>query len=313
MLLRAISEHKGTLCWLPNFAYNHCARRIRRRDFENLSLESMRIFVNCSEPVRASSHQLFLDKFGAIGATADQLGVSYAMAENTFAVTQTEPNRPAKIDTVSNRILAKEQRAQPIDPANPDAVAQVSCGRPLPQTAVQVRDSDNRSLPERKVGEITIKSPYMLGEYYNRPELTPFDQDGWYRTGDMGYIADGEIFVIGRQKDLIINAGKNIYPQDIEAILNGVDGIHPGRVVVFGIPDEREGTELLVALAEADTADETEQREIGRQMRQTVAQQSMVTLNFAQVVPPRWLIKTSSGKIGRDANRQKWLADRAKS
>ncbi len=312
LLFRAITQYQGTLCWLPNFAYNHCARRIRRRDLEKINLESMRLFINCSEPVRHDSHDLFVEKFGRLGVTHAQLGVSYAMAENTFAVTQTTPNQPIRRDTINGRLLAEKQIAEPVMPDHEHAVTHMSCGQPLQQTAVRVIDSQNRPLPERHIGQLTIQSPYMLNGYYRRSDLQPFDNAGWYQTGDMGYLVDGEIFVIGRQKDIIINAGKNIYPQDIEAILNTVDGVHPGRVVVFGVPDEKEGTELLAALVESDAVDLDKQSEIGRRLRQAVAQQSMVTLNFAQVVPPKWLIKTSSGKIGRAANREKWLQSRAK-
>ena len=146
----------------------------------------------------------------------------------------------------------------------------------------------------------------MLTEYYHRPDLQPF-HDGWYHTGDMGYLADGELYVVGRQKDLIINAGKNIYPQDIEAIINTVPGVYPGRAVAFGVPDEREGTELLAVIAEVTTDDPDERKLINKTIRQEVARQSMVTVSYVQLVGERWLIKTSSGKIARAANRDKWL------
>ncbi len=116
------------------------------------------------------------------------------------------------------------------------------------------------------------------------------------------------MYIIGRSKDLIINAGKNIYPQDIEAIVNTVPGVHPGRAVVFGVPDEREGTELVVVVAEIETDDLRHQHEINRQIRQKVSQQSLITISYVQLVTPGWLIKTSSGKIARTANRAKWLA-----
>jgi acyl-CoA synthetase (AMP-forming)/AMP-acid ligase II len=140
--------------------------------------------------------------------------------------------------------------------------------------------------------------------------LQPF-KDGWYLTGDMGYTVDGEVYVIGRYKDLIINAGKNVYPQDIEAIANGVSGVHAGRVVAFGVPDEREGTELIALVAEVNTDDAAQRQQIAQLIRQTVARQSTVTVNFVHLVNDRWLIKTSSGKIARAANRDKWLAERA--
>ena len=309
LLLQAIDQFKGTLCWLPNFAYNHCARRIRRRDKENLSLASMRLFVNCSEPVRQASHQLFLEAFAAQGVILEMLGVSYAMAENSFAVTQTAPGRPATLDWVDHLALTERQIAQPVSPDQPEAVALVSCGWTIRGTAVAILDSAGEPLPERHVGEIVVQSDCMLMGYYKRDDLRPF-HNGWYHTGDRGYLADGELYVIGRSKDLIINAGKNIYPQDIEAIVNEVPGVHAGRAVAFGVPDEREGTELIAVVAEVDTDETEEQNKIRLDIRQAVAAQAMVSVSFVTFVQKQWLLKTSSGKIARAENRQKWLTAR---
>jgi len=306
LLLRAIAAHRGTLCWLPNFAYNHMARRIRQRDKEGLSLASMRLFINCSEPVRHDSHQLFLEKFAANGVTAVTLGVSYAMAENTFAVTQTPPGQPARLDVIDGSALQSTGCAKPVPPDHDQADVRVSCGPPIRGTAVRVLDGNGRSLPDRTVGELAIRSPYMLSEYYHRPDLQPF-HNGWFRTGDRGYLADGEVFVIGRSKDLIINAGKNVYPQDVEAIVNGVPGVHAGRAVAFGVPDDREGTELIAVVAETAVSDSAARQELAKAIRQEVARQSTVTVSFVELVDAKWLIKTSSGKIARAANRDKWL------
>ena len=306
LLFRAIHEHHGTLCWLPNFAYNHCARRIRQRDLEGLSAASMRMFINCSEPVYAESHALFLERFAAIGVKAEMLAVSYAMAENTFAVTQTPPGEIPHVDVIDRAMLEERLIAQP---ANAHTISKVSCGKPITNTAVRVLDDAGNPLPERHVGELAVKSDCMLTEYYQRPDLQPF-KDGWYLTGDRGYIADGEIYVVGRSKDLIINAGKNVYPQDIEALVNTVPGVHAGRAVAFGVPDVREGTELIAVVAEVETESEEERQAIDRAIRQTVAQGSTVTVSFVKLVDSRWLIKTSSGKIARAANREKWLREK---
>jgi fatty-acyl-CoA synthase len=130
----------------------------------------------------------------------------------------------------------------------------------------------------------------------------------------MGYLVEGEVFIVGRSKDLIINAGKNIYPQDIEAIVNEVPGVHPGRCVVFGVPDEREGTELIAVVAQvrqpSDLEDPDRRQKIARSIRQEVVRQSLVSVSFVHLVGPKWLIKTSSGKIARSANREKWLAEK---
>ncbi|NHZ72328.1 MAG: AMP-binding protein [Aquificales bacterium] len=311
LLLKAIDRHHGTLCWLPNFAYNHCARRIRKRDKEGLSLASMRSFINCSEPVLHDSHQLFLEKFAANGVTPQMLSVSYAMAENTFAVTQTAVGKPARVDVVDRETLALSGYAKVVGDGEETAVSKVSCGAPIEGTAVCVLDEAGHALPERQVGELAVQSNCMLTEYHQRPDLQPFT-NGWFRTGDRGYMADGEVYVIGRSKDLIINAGKNVYPQDIEAIVNEVAGVHAGRAVVFGVPDEREGTELIAVVAETREEDPEARQELGKAIRQEVARQSMVTVSFAQLVDAKWLIKTSSGKIARAANREKWLKERKK-
>ncbi len=307
LLFKAIDRYSGTFCWLPNFAYNHCARRIRSADIDGLSLANMRAFINCSEPVRHDSHQQFLERFGELGIKANQLAVSYAMAENVFAVTQTPIGQTATIDWIDRHTLLNQNRAEPIARDHSLALPQVACGPPLDNVDVCVVDGDTHPLPEREVGEIAIKSDCLLTGYYHRGDLQPLTTDGWYRTGDRGYMAGGEVYVVGRSKDLIINAGKNIYPQDIEAIVNTVPGIHPGRAVVFGIPDDREGTELIAVVAEVHN-DGADQRQIKRTIRQRVSQQSMVTVSYVELVGPRWLIKTSSGKIARAANREKWLA-----
>jgi acyl-CoA synthetase (AMP-forming)/AMP-acid ligase II len=308
LLLHAIHDYRGTLCWLPNFAFNHCARRIRQRDSEGLSLASMRMFINCSEPVRDESHQMFLDRFAANGVTAEMLAVSYAMAENTFAVTQTPIGQAARSDVVDRIELEQNRIAQPVERDHPNAQIRVSCGPAIANTAAKIIDEAGNTLPDRQVGQVAVQSDCMLSEYYKRPDLQPF-QDGWYRTGDMGYKADGEVYIVGRLKDLIINAGKNIYPQDLEAIVNTVPGVYPGRAVVFGVADEREGTELIGVVAEVTTDDAQERQHIAAQIRNTVAKQSMVTVTYVHLVGERWLIKTSSGKIARAANREKWLAE----
>lgn len=310
MLFRAINDYQGTLCWLPNFAYNHCARRIRKRDYEGLSLASMRAFINCSEPVHDSSHKLFLEKYGALGIDETALTVSYAMAENTFAVTQTPLGTIPKVETINRHDLEQNLKATPMVSSEDDeGITKVSCGPAIANVQMKVVDDQGNSLPDRRVGEVMVTSDCMLTEYYKREDLNPFDADGWYKTGDRGYLVDGEVYIIGRSKDLIINAGKNVYPQDLEAIINGVDGVHPGRAVVFGVYDEREGTELIAVVAEVDNEEDDHKKAIFQNIKQTVAAQTTVTVTYVHLVGDKWLIKTSSGKIARGANRDKWLKE----
>jgi acyl-CoA synthetase (AMP-forming)/AMP-acid ligase II len=305
MLLRAIDAHRPTLCWLPNFAYNHMASRVRARDSEGLDLSSIRAFVNCSEPVRHDSHARFVTRFAPNGVSWGQMAVSYAMAENTFAVTQTRVGVPARVAWIDRDALQSERRAAPSKPG--EGIAQVSCGLPIRGTAVKVVGDDGAALPERQVGELFVRSDCMLTAYYKRPDLQPFDADGWYKTGDRGFMADGEIYVIGRSKDLIIHAGKNIFPQDIEAVVNTVAGVHPGRAVAFGVPDAKEGTELIAVIAETDAATPDERKRISVEIRKRIGAQTDVTVSYVELVERGWLIKTSSGKIARGENRRKWM------
>lgn len=304
LLLKTIDSYQGTLCWLPNFAYQHMARRIRKRDKEGLSLASMRAFINCSEPVRADSHSAFLETFSASAITAKQLAVSYAMAENTFAVTQTAIGEIAHIDSINQAQLEQAQIADP----DPHGIPFVSCGQAIAHTAIRIVGDDFTELPERSIGEVMIQSDCMLRDYYHRPDLQPF-VTGWYQTGDMGYIANGELYIIGRKKDIIIHAGKNVYPQDIEAIVDSVVGVYKGRCVVFGVFDEREGTERIAVVAEQDPDYAHDLKTLKKQIRQRIAQYSTVSASYVTIVRQRWLIKTSSGKIARLANREKWLSE----
>jgi fatty-acyl-CoA synthase len=307
MLLRAVHQHGGTLCWLPNFAYNFLAQKVPDAELEGLNLSSWRAVVNCSEPMRHDSHQMFYRRLAPYGLRREALTTCYAMAENVFAVTQGGFDVPVVIDRVDRLTLAEHRRAEPATGDAPP-VEMVSAGVPIAGTQVRVVDGDGRDVPERQVGEIALLSDCMLTGYYHRPDATAAAfLDEWYLTGDLGYLADGHLYITGRKKDLIIVGGKNIYPQDLEALVNQVEGVHPGRVVAFGIPNEQTGTEDVAILAETRTDDQDERRATARRIRQAIAQGSDVVARYVEVLDWMWLIKTSSGKIARTANRDKYL------
>ena len=174
----------------------------------------------------------------------------------------------------------------------------LSSGRLLPNARLRVVDPELRDVPERTIGEFLIQSDCMLTEYFRRPDVTAQAmRDGWYVTGDFGYVADGEVYVTGRKKDLIIVGGNNIYPQDLEFIADSVPGVHPGRSVAFGIENDTLGTEDVVVLVEAEPGHDP--KVVSEGIRQAIAKQSDCVARFVQVVPPMWLSKTSSGKISR--------------
>ena len=309
ILLWAIQHHGGTLCWLPNFAYNFMATHIRDKEVEGLDLSSLRAFINCSEPMSAASHRLFAKKFTPYGLRPDALATCYAMAENTFAVTQGGIGEAVTVDVISRAVLADQHRAQP-ETNGGLTIEMLSCGRAIPNCEIRIVDDQKVPLAERHIGEVAVRSDSMLSGYYKRDDLTAQVMfEGWYLTGDLGYLANGELYITGRKKDLIIVGGKNVYPQDLEAIANEVPGVHPGRVVAFGVPDERLGTEAIVMVAEVDTEDEDKRSEIGREVRARVAQQTETAVSNVLLVDAHWLHKTSSGKIARGANREKYLQE----
>lgn len=311
-LLQAVSRYKGTLSWLPNFAYNFCAQKIRDRDLEGVDLSSWRAISNCSEPMRWESHQAFFERFRSYGLRYEALMTCYAMAENVFAVTQGGINGQVVVDEVDRDSLQMDRIARL--PVNGKAtIKMLSAGKPIRNVAVRAVDAHGKDMPERHIGEIALKSDCMLSEYYHRPDATKKAfLDGWYLTGDFGYIANGEVFVTGRKKDLIIVGGKNIYPQDLEQLAMDVSGVHPGRVVAFGLFNETTGTEDVVMVAEIDAEDANEHQRIADQIRQVVTRGSAVALRYVHLVGPHWIVKTSSGKTARAANRDKFLAEMQK-
>ncbi|MCX7940059.1 MAG: AMP-binding protein [Thermoflexales bacterium] len=291
-LLHAITRYRGTLCWLPNFAYTFMATRVRDRELEGVDLSSLKAVINCSEPIYQRSHELFVQRFAPYGFRREMLAASYAMAENTFAVTQTELGQPPMLNLQGGVGNA----------------GQVSSGKPLPNVVLRVLDAQRRDLPEGEIGEIAIKSDCMLSEYYHRPDATAEAfHEGFYLTGDLGYVHRGEVFVTGRKKDLIIVGGKNVYPQDLEQLASEVPGVHPGRVAAFGVFNEALGTEDVVIVAETDIEDEEARARLAEAVREHLTRNSDVAVRVVQLVPPRWLIKTSSGKVARSANREKYL------
>ncbi len=173
------------------------------------------------------------------------------MAENTFAVTQSDLSASPRIDWIQITSLQRDGRAVPGIENGKGMLGMVSNGKPIEGTEVKIVNARGKDLPERHAGEIVLRGNSMLSGYYRRHDATEESIfDGWYHTGDIGYMAEGELYISGRKKDLIISGGKNIFPQDLEAIASTVHGIHPGRVVAFGIDDNRLGSEAIVMVCE---------------------------------------------------------------
>lgn len=308
-LMQSITKYHGTLTWLPNFAYNFSAQKIRDRHLEGVDLSSLRAVINCSEPVRWESHTAFYERFQSYGLKRDVLQTSYAMAENVFSVTQSPLEIEPVVDEVDRESFMVEHIARsPLD-GHP-SMKMMSSGRPLENVEIRVIDENDKDVPERVMGEIILSSNCMLNGYYNRTDLTEKAfTDGWYRTGDYGYLANGELFVSGRKKDMIIVGGRNVYPQDLEALTYEVPGVHGGRSVAFGLFDDVQGTEDVVIITEVDSDDANEKKKITDAIRSHVTKNSAIALRYVKVVGPNWIVKTSSGKTARAANKDKFLKE----
>ncbi|MCC6299866.1 MAG: AMP-binding protein [Anaerolineales bacterium] len=313
-LMQSVTKYRGTLSWLPNFAYNFFAQKIRDRHLEGVDLSSWRAVINCSEPVRFESHQAFYEKFKSYGLRYEALQTSYAMAENVFAVTQSRLGDEPAVLEMDREAFMSERVARLVSGLGTEqshsTMKMMSSGRPLENVKVKVLDKNRNELPERVIGEVALHSDCMLTGYYHREDATKQAfHDGWYLTGDYGFISDGEVFVSGRKKDMIIVGGRNVYPQDLESLTYEVHGVHAGRSVAFGMYNEQEGTEDVVVIAEVDSEDPAEQQKVADAIRQHVTKNSAVALRYVKVVDTKWILKTSSGKTARSANKEKFLQE----
>jgi acyl-CoA synthetase (AMP-forming)/AMP-acid ligase II len=308
-LMHSISKYRGTLVWLPNFAYHFLAQKIRDRHIEEVNLSSLRAVINCSEPVRRESHQAFYERFKNYGLKYAALQTSYAMAENVFCVTQSLLGSVPTVDEIDRESFMVQRVAKgPLD--GRPSMKMMSSGGPIENVKIKILDEHGQELPEGTVGEIAIQSNCMLIGYYNRPDLSAKAfLDGWYLTGDYGYISNGEVFVSGRKKDMIIVGGRNVYPQDLEMLTYEVPGVHAGRSVAFGMFDETQGTEEVVIIAEVDSEDTDKQQKVADAIRLHVTKNSAIALRYVKVVGPKWILKTSSGKTARSANKEKFLKE----
>ncbi len=316
-LLDAISRHQGTLCWLPNFAFDHLARSI---DLSRVDarLDTMRAFINCSEPCQALTFRRFAKTFAPLGLRESAMQVCYAMAETTFAVTQTAIDRPPMTLSVDRVALHERGVVTPSsDPAA--AIELLSTRTPITGTMVTILADDGTALPDGRVGEVCIRSTCLFSGYYRLPDVTAERLHGdLYHSRDRGFTWQGELFVLGRMDDLVIVAGRNFHAAEIETVLNGVTGLKPGRNVVFGHTNAERGTNDLVVVAETeDATDAAPASEGHRQLRQSVRHAIFQSLGIypaeVKLVEMGWLIKTTSGKIERGRNAAKFLHEKSQS
>ncbi|MFD0749645.1 AMP-binding protein [Mucilaginibacter calamicampi] len=306
MLMQTISQFNATLAWLPNFSYYVLADKVHRDDVKDLNLSSLRMLINCSEPVTHEAHEKIYQKYKDVGLRRECLTACYAMAETTYAITQTKPGEQAMEILTDQEKLAKGEVE--ILHRTPEAKGRVcvSSGMVIKGCQVKIVTEANEELPDCKVGDIMVSSVSLFNGYKNNPEQTSkVLNDNWFKTGDFGFFYQNELFVIGRKKDIIIVAGKNIYPEDIEIIVGKIEGVIPGRVMAFGNFEDKIGTEQIHVIVESHLP-ENEHAELSKTIIKKAAGESFF-IHKVVIKPSRWLVKSSSGKLSRSENKIRTL------
>lgn len=311
-MLQIVTECKCTLAWMPNFAFQFVPRRTPQSRWPQYDLSSIRALINCSEPVRASSMLEFQNAFAGIGLKATALQSSYAMAENVFAVTQSDVGGagPAQV-WADGREFRGNHVIVPVAEGTPGAICFMSSGRLLPGHQLIMVSDAGEVLSHGQVGEILVRSDCLFDGYYNRPDLTAKAiVDGWYHTGDLGFYMQDELYVVGRKKDLLIIGGENLYPQDIEEIVATHSAVRDGRVIAMGVLNPELGTEEIIVVAEVKSEDVLAKAdEIESEIRGRVVEGMGVAVRIVFLKPPKWIVKSTAGKPSRSATRDKLLKE----
>lgn len=305
--LDIISRNKGTLSYSPSFGFELCARRAPASTLE-LDLSSWRAAGIGGDMIRSHILEQFATQYADYGFSPKAFVPSYGMAEATLALTFAPLNTGVKTDTIDLHILETDGIAKPCDDPQKNLRTFVLCGPILPAHEIEVRDEQGKPVPERHVGSVFVRGPSLMKGYFHQEEETKriLSADGWLRTGDLGYMLDGEIVITGREKDLIIINGRNIWPQDLEwSAEHHFTALRSRDVAVFSVDTDEH--ESIVALVQCRFIDPDERQKLQEEMTNLFRRQHGVEVTVI-LVPPHSLPQTSSGKLTR-ARARKMLLD----
>lgn len=306
--LDTISRHRGTISFGPNFAYALCVKRIKDSEVQGLDLSSWRIAGCGAEPIRAENLRAFADKFAPIGFSEKAFVCCYGMAESTLAISFSAIWTGVQTDCVKGETLWEKGIAEPAEPGSEGSAQIVQCGGPFEGHEIKIFAPDDEEskhpLPERQVGEIRLRGPSVTKGYFNDPDLTEKTFAGAYlRTGDLGYLAGGKVYICGRSKEVIIVNGRNYYPQDLEWESSRVEGVRKGNVIAFGTMKPSGDRERVVIVFETSVSDETQKNKLKQDVRGMIQQALGLTVDEVVAVAAGVLPKTSSGKLQRAQTR----------
>jgi len=304
--LDLISRNPGTtLSYSPTFGYDICARRMssQTKASERFDLSRWRVAGNGADMIRPDVMQSFVDAFGDAGFKASAFLPSYGLAEATLAVSIMPPGEGIRVELVEETQLSGQEGRRD-RPQRFRAI--VNCGKPARDMKIEIREEDGTPLPERAIGKVWCAGPSVMVGYFRDPEATAACmQDGWLDTGDMGYMSDGYIYIVGRAKDMIIVNGRNHWPQDIEWAVEQLPGFKAGDIAAFAITTPG-GEETPAVLVQCRTSDEAERVRLRDEIRERV--RSVTGMNCViELIPPRTLPRTSSGKLSRAKARNQYL------
>lgn len=303
--LQTIHRHRATVSAAPNFAYELCANKLDERDLDGLDLSCWRLAYNGAEPVSPDTLEHFAARLAPHGFNRAAMTPVYGLAESSVGLAFPPLGRGPLVDRTDRDALMSSGIARCAREDDRNALRVVSSGLPLPGHEIRIVDAGGRELPERAQGRVQFRGPSATGGYFRNPEATARLFDGqWLNTGDMGYIAAGELYLTGREKDIIIRAGHNIYPQELEEAVSNVRGVRRGGVAVFPATDARAGTERLVILAETRENGAAERSRMLAEINNLAVDLVGMPADDIVLAPPRTVLKTSSGKLRRAACRE---------
>jgi len=306
--LWALHAHRGTLSAAPNFAFELCVRKVSDEEIRGLDLSAWRAAFNGAEPVSPETMERFTRRFSPYGFRAEAMCPVYGLAESAAALTVPPLARGPWVERVAREAFERSGAARPASPDDPTPLRFVSCGRALPEHAVRIVDAEGRPMGERVEGRVQFTGPSVTAGYFRNPEATrAVLQDGWMDSGDLGYLAEGELFVTSRRKDLIIKGGRNLYPQEIEEVVGDVPGIRKGCVAAFGVAEPETGTERLVVVAESRQTTQEARARLQAAVLERVVDVLGMPPDTVVISGPGAVLKTSSGKVRRSATREAYL------
>ena len=302
--LSTISRHGGTISAAPNFAYELCAKKLSDADLHGLNLSSWRLALNGAEPVSPNTLQAFAARFSPCGLPPEAMTPVYGLAECSVGLAFPPLARGPRIDAIDRDAFIREQRAVPAGPGTVDAMYVAACGHALPRHEIRIVDTTGSELPERQTGRLQFRGPSATQGYYRNPVATQsLFLDGWLESGDYAYTVEGEIYLTGRVKDLIIRGGRNLYPYELEQAVGNIPGVRKGCVAVFASTDPFNATERLIVLAETRESEPAACEALRHKINETAVDVIGTPADEIVLAPPNSVLKTSSGKIRRAASR----------